>query len=93
MRSERHGSSRTKFVRSPFLQGISSWALIATVLVGAMVVLIAQGFVLPAGLVDFFKNLPFRNPWFIGISAYAGLMLFLGCCLFVLPRDDAEVEA
>ncbi len=95
MRSERHGSSRTKFVRSPFFQarGVSSWALVATVLLGAMVVLIAQGFALPAGLVEFLRNLPFRNPWFIGISAYAGLMLFLGCCLSVIPREDDGVEA
>lgn len=64
--------------------------LFATVLVGAIAVLFAQGYSLPEGLIAGIRNLPISNPWFLGISAYVGLMLFLGCALFLIPRDDIE---
>ena len=64
--------------------------LAMTVLVGVIAVLFAQGYSLPESLIESIRNLPIRNPWFIGIGGYVGLMVFLGCALFLIPRDDVE---
>jgi hypothetical protein len=87
-------SSRTELVRNPLAGARLFGMMVMVVFVGVLAVLFAQGYPLPTNVLKDIGSFVVRSPLVLGIMAYVGLMVFLGCCLFLIPReDDSEHQA